>query len=237
MDLKVDAVSETPGQGVEGVVAGTRVKLGSASFCGQTGDEDQGSGCWVAEDAKPAVFLPVANTLRTGTSDVVSGLEQAGVPAMILSGDTERAVADAAAAAGIDTFKARMSPAGKLAYIEDLAAEGCQVLMVGDGINDAPALSAAAVSIAPSSASDIGRTAADIVFTGENLSAVSQAWTTAIKARRVILQNFALAFGYNMIAVPLAIAGHVSPMIAAIAMSASSIAVTLNALRLRRTTL
>jgi Cu2+-exporting ATPase len=158
--------------------------------------------------------------------------DKAGLQPTILSGDQVEAVAEIARETGASAFAARLTPAEKLARIEAATTEGHRVLMVGDGINDAPALSAASVSIAPSTAADIGRNAADIVFTGADLSAVSTAWRVARKTRTIILQNFAIALGYNMIAVPLAIGGHVTPMIAAIAMSASSLAVTVNALRL-----
>jgi Cu2+-exporting ATPase len=127
-----------------------------------------------------------------------------------------------------------VTPEEKIGHVRDLARDGAQALMVGDGVNDAPALAAAAVSMAPASAADVGRAAADMVFFGDALAPVGVAHRIAVKTRRVILQNFAIAAGYNCIAIPLAVMGHASPLVAAIAMSSSSIFVVANALRLQR---
>jgi Cu2+-exporting ATPase len=151
---------------------------------------------------------------------------------MLLSGDREPAVAATAARAGISTWRSGCSPTDKAALLSELERSGRRVLMVGDGINDAPALASATVSMSPASASDISQTAAGIVFTGGKLEPVLAAIRTARSARRLILQNFGLAIGYNLIAVPIAIAGLATPLIAAVAMSTSSIIVTANALRL-----
>jgi Cu2+-exporting ATPase len=143
-------------------------------------------------------------------------------------------VAEVAAALGIAEWRAEKSPGEKIARLEALRSQGRKVLMVGDGLNDAPALAAAAVSASPSSAADVSQTAADLIFQGESLGPLVELWEVARQSRRLILQNFALAALYNAVSVPLAMAGLVTPLIAAIAMSSSSLIVTLNALRLGR---
>ena len=150
----------------------------------------------------------------------------------MLSGDREPAVQQVAGQLGIADWAVEQDPRAKQARIAELTAEGRSVLMVGDGLNDAPALAAAAVSASPATASDITQTAADAVFQGDNLAPVLEMLIVAKRANRLVTQNFALSFGYNAIAIPLAVAGLVTPLIAAICMSASSIAMVLNALRL-----
>ena len=126
-----------------------------------------------------------------------------------------------------------MSPAQKIAFVEALEADGARVLMIGDGLNDAAALAAATASISPASALDVARTASDIVMLGTGLTGIPVAVQTARLAQRLVKQNFAIAAGYNMLAIPLAVCGLATPMLAAIAMSTSSITVLANALRAR----
>merc|ERR1739841_10072 len=166
----------------------------------------------------PVRVIPFADALRPDTDAALAQLAAMGVQASILSGDAAPAVATVARATGL-TAQAAASPAEKQAAIERLMDSGRTVLMAGDGLNDGPALAAANASIAPGSASDVGRQAADMVFTGESLLAIPRAITVARKTMRVVRQNFALAIGYNLLAVPLAMAGQVTPLIAAIAMS------------------
>ncbi|TPQ50972.1 copper-translocating P-type ATPase, partial [Prosthecomicrobium hirschii] len=157
----------------------------------------------------------------------------AGYGIEILSGDRPDAVARAAAALGIDRWQAGLTPAGKIARLEALKAEGHRVLMVGDGLNDAPALAAAHVSLSPVTAVHLSQAAADAVFLGERLAPVADALAIARAAKTAMVQNLWISIVYNLIAVPVAIAGWVTPLIAALAMSGSSIVVTVNALRLR----
>ena len=138
-----------------------------------------------------------------------------------------------AGAVGIRTWEARVSPTDKAAYIEKLQSDSTRVLMVGDGLNDTGALAAAHVSISPASAPDAARTVSDMVLLGQSLSPLSDALRTARSARRRILENFGIAATYNAVSIPIALMGLASPLAAALAMSTSSVLVTLNALRLR----
>ena len=164
----------------------------------------------------------------------MAALKARGLEVRLISGDAEAAVAKAAAEAGIAHWRAGATPADKVAALEALAAEGRTVLMVGDGINDAPALAAAAASISPASAADVSRAAAGMARAGSRLNPVVVALDVARAAKARVFENFAFAALYNACAVPLAAFGFVTPLIAALAMSGSSIVVTLNALRMRR---
>jgi len=180
-----------------------------------------------------AVDLALVDPLRPDVAAMLAALKHLGIDAEILSGDRPRAVAKVAEQFGLP-YRAGARPADKVARIEALAGQGRKVLMIGDGLNDGPALAAAHVSMAPGSASDVGQQAADAVFTSASLLPVALAVKVARRTMRIVRQNFALAIGYNVIAVPLALAGLVTPLIAAIAMSGSSLIVVGNALRLVR---
>jgi Cu2+-exporting ATPase len=153
---------------------------------------------------------------------------------ILLSGDRESVVKSVSKQLGIEEFYFEKTPDQKLEILQKLKKSGKNILMVGDGINDAPALSLADVSISPSSASDISKNIADIVFQGEKLEPILQIIQTSKKSNRIIKQNLGFALIYNCVAIPFAIAGFVVPFIAALAMSFSSIVVVLNALRIRR---
>jgi Cu2+-exporting ATPase len=189
---------------------------------------DERSAVWLTADGQPMGQFLFEDAARPDARAAIADLHALGLEAGILSGDQPKAVARLAEAVGADHFEAELLPQNKVAAI----AAG-KAMMVGDGINDAPALRAAHVSVAPSSATDLGRTAADFVFTGEDLEVVPYLIRTARRTRRIVRQNIALAIGYNALAVPLAIFGLVTPLVAAVAMSSSSILVVANALRLR----
>jgi Cu2+-exporting ATPase len=152
----------------------------------------------------------------------------------ILSGDREPAVKHAAQLLGIHEWRASVTPADKIARIDELKRQGLKVMMVGDGMNDAPALAAAYVSMSPISATHLSQATADLVFLGDRLAPVVAAIGFSRKALRLMRQNLWLAAGYNLLAVPLAIAGLATPLVAAAAMSGSSLLVILNALRAHR---
>jgi Cu2+-exporting ATPase len=172
------------------------------------------------------------DTLRPDTVQTIQALKARGFQPIILSGDRKGAVARAAQAAGIETFLGELTPFEKAAHLDGLKSKGHRVLMVGDGLNDAPALAKAYVSIAPGTAADASQSAADLVFQGDQLGSVLEAIDVARTAKKRVMENFWFAALYNFIAAPIAMLGLVTPFIAAIAMSSSSIIVTLNALRL-----
>ena len=227
-------LTEQAGQGLEGEIAGVRCRLGRPDWAGveeAVAAERTALAYRIGE--KPAQTITLADEPRPDAAEAIARLSRQGLKVEMLSGDTPVAVADLAATLGV-AAQARMSPADKYTYLGELQAEGRHVLMVGDGLNDGPALKAADVAMAPGSASDVGASAADIVFLGDRLMPVPLAVAAARRTMAVVRQNFALAIGYNAIAVPLAIMGEVTPLIAAIAMSGSSLLVVANALRLRR---
>jgi P-type Cu2+ transporter len=224
----VAEVSETPGAGVQGLIGAAEVRLGRAGWCGVEGG--RGSEVWLTGQGAPVRFR-LADRVKADAAQTVAALKARGLPVMLLSGDAPDAVAEAALAVGIEDWHAGLTPAGKCTALADLAAQGRRVCMVGDGLNDAPALAAAHVSISPASATDIARAAADVVIPANRLAPVLTALAEAGTARRRALQNFAIAVVYNALAIPVAVAGFVSPLIAALAMSGSSVVVTLNALR------
>lgn len=231
---------EEPGQGVRGTWQGAEVRLGRPSFCGA---EPQAAAL-ARRDPEASVIafrhgdavevFAVRQRLRCDAVDVVAALRRQGLAVEIMSGDRPGAVAEAARALGIDTWRAAMTPGDKVARIAALRARGSKVLMVGDGLNDAPSLAAADASLSVASAAHVTQTAADAVFVGDRLAPVAAALAIARRSHRLMRQNLVLAVGYNAVAVPIAILGLASPLIAALAMSGSSLLVTMNALRARR---
>lgn len=235
---RLESVGEHPGFGIEASTAGSTWRLGRRGWAGwtaRTGAEgkDGHGGTVLAKDGTIVASFFFEDALRADARAALELLNSAGVSVEMLSGDTEAACGEVAEALGIERFVPALLPSGKVEHIEALTRTGHKVLMVGDGLNDTPALGAAHVSIAPATAADIGRNAADFVFLRESLLAVPLAVDVSRKAGRLIRQNIAIAIAYNAVAVPIAILGHVTPLIAAVAMSASSLLVIGNALRLQ----
>lgn len=234
----VGAVEE-PGQGVRAKIGGVAVRLGKPSFCGaeqqarNTANDDPEVSIAAFSRGEEKYLFTVRQGLRPDAKSVVAALHERGIEVEILSGDREAAVMGAAAALGVDAWRAGVTPADKIARIEKLKRHGFKVMMVGDGMNDAPSLAAAHVSMSPISAAHLSQATADLVFLGKPLAPVVAAIDFSRKARHLMRQNLHLAIGYNVLAVPIAIFGFVTPLIAAAAMSGSSILVMLNALRAR----
>lgn len=230
-------IHEEPGQGLEGRLGDEVVRLGSREWVGAPAFDDNvhgGPELWLRRGtARPCCFR-FMDQLRPDAVETVRTLKALGFSIELLSGDREPAARAAAEALGITTWRAGARPDAKIARLKELASEGRKVLMVGDGLNDAPALRVAHVSMSPADASDISQTAADFIFQGARLGGVIEVVEVARKSRRLVLENFGLALAYNAVAIPLAFAGFVTPLIAAVAMSTSSITVTLNSLRLGR---
>ena len=180
-----------------------------------------------------STIISFEDHLRPGAAALMQRLQAQGMQVVLLSGDHKASVERTAGMLGIQAFAAEMLPADKVTYVQDKISKGHNVLMVGDGLNDTGALAAASVSISPAQALDAARAASDIVLLGHDLTPVADALSTARTATRRIRENFRIATAYNIVAVPLAVVGLATPLIAALAMSTSSLTVSLNALRVR----
>lgn len=224
-------VVETPGAGLE---APDGARLGSASFCGAPEPAEDGvqTSLFYRNAAGALHVFSFEDTPRPDAAETVQAFRASGFEPILLSGDRPGPVRALAEALGISQARAAQSPEDKFTFLRDLEREGHKVLMIGDGLNDAPSLAAAFVSMSPGSAATLTRNAADIVLQGDRLWNAFETWKTARRAMRAIRLNFALSIGYNVLAVPMAMAGFMTPLMAALFMSASSITVMLNAMRL-----
>lgn len=237
-NVPIDHAKEIPGQGVRAVIDGIEIKLGRPEFCGV---DDGQSVSLMSSDPENSVvafsfgnekyLIAIRQRIRPDAIEVVSALRRRKITFEILSGDREEAVKFAANTLGIDRWNAALTPADKIARIENLRRQGAHVMMVGDGLNDAPALAAANVSMSPITATHLSQATADMVFLGKQLAPVVAAIDFSRKAYRLMRQNLWLAVIYNLLAVPIAVAGLATPLIAALAMSGSSVLVMLNAWR------
>ncbi|MGC0052317.1 cation-translocating P-type ATPase [Brucella pituitosa] len=228
-------IEEIPGAGIEAELNGTIYRLGKREWADNHANAalSDGPETCLSIDGKLVETFRFEDQPREDAAAAIGALKRNGLKLEIISGDKQPAVQKLAGYLGVDTYRGEVLPADKSQLVQELTADGRKVLMVGDGLNDAPALVAAHVSMAPATAADIGRNAADFVFLRESLSAVPLAFAVSKEAGRLISQNFALSIGYNIIAVPIAIFGYVTPLVAALSMSLSSIVVVSNAMRLR----
>lgn len=224
-------VREFPGLGLEGMIDGVTCRLGSGEWVSVDQGDASRSSLWFAKGDEEPVQFHFADHVLDDAIGTIARLKRAGYGMEILSGDRDEAVRDVAETLGITHWRAKASPRDKVQRLEELQAEGYRVLMVGDGLNDAGALALAHASVTPGGAMDISRSASDAVYS-RGLASLPRLISVARQARGVMLQNFGFAAAYNLVAVPIAVSGHATPLVAAIAMSASSILVSLNALRL-----
>lgn len=238
--LPMEQVQEFPGEGIEAQLEGVTMRLGRARFCGideaqrSQGAQDDRMELWLQYGDEAAIRFTFTDPLRADAARVLKKFKQQHIHTAMFTGDRESVAASIARKLPLDDWYARCKPADKVARLEALQRSGACVAMVGDGLNDAPALTAAHVSLSPASAIDITQNSADFVFRGDGLSPVLRAYDMARLSRRLVQQNFALAVVYNLIAIPIALLGWVTPMIAAIAMSGSSLVVVLNSFRITR---
>ncbi|MDP2964279.1 MAG: heavy metal translocating P-type ATPase [Sulfurimicrobium sp.] len=240
--LDVGETVNVPGSGVEGIVGGRCYRLGRPQFAGElcAGEVPEiallgRNGATIvalADESGWLALFVMGDSLRPDAAGLVAGLQRRGKTVVLLSGDQEDAAQQVAKELGIQVVRAGMTPQGKLDYVRELQCEGGVVAMVGDGVNDAPVLAAADVSIAMGGGTQVARASADMILLSEHLPHLNAGLDIAVRTQHVIRQNLTWAFSYNLLAIPLAALGFITPWMAGIGMSASSLLVVLNALRL-----
>jgi len=240
----------TPGMGVEGAIRGTRCLLGREDFLAARGvaiapgqraiggamSEAGKSVAWLARGNEVVGILASVDTLRPGAVDLVARLKENGYGVMMVTGDGKGVAARIAADAGIGRYRAHAAPADKAAAVRNARKAGARVLFVGDGVNDAPAMTEADVGVAMGRGTDVAIGSAGAVLTADDLLLVPRFLSLSRRTMRVIRQNLWWAFSYNAVAIPLAAAGRITPVVSAALMAASSLIVAGNALRLRERT-
>lgn len=240
--LPLENVREISGKGVEAHYNGSTIRLGQIAWCAEIGqdsaanipqNETFGPILALAQRGAPIQIFTFTDHLRSDAAATIKALEQEHLTPILLSGDRPEVVAHIAAQAGITEYHGGQTPPDKYNFLQEKRNQGHTIMMVGDGLNDAPVLAGADISMAPGTAITLAQNAADIVFMGEKLAPVYEAHQTATRAQRLVKQNFMLAICYNIVAVPLALTGAVTPLIAALAMSGSSLLVITNSFRLK----
>ena len=235
--LPIDNIHEHQGLGLSGSYNGHTVKLGSRAFCDvEDAPPSQGSELWLSVEGRTPVQFQFEDDLRHDAAQTIAQIKSNNIHTHLVSGDRKTVAEIMAQRAGIESVYSERTPVQKYEILEAIKSDGHKVLMVGDGLNDAPVLAAADISIAPGTAIDISQNAADIVFMGDGLSPVYETYQVACKTQKLVKQNFTLAVLYNLIAIPLAVSGFVTPFIAALAMSGSSLLVIANSFRLKLST-
>ena len=235
-------VEAVPGQGLEGLVDGVRYRIGQPGYVSELAGQDvavevsEGSQTevWLASEQEVLAMFSLSDSLRPDAAEALVDLRQLGLKPLLYSGDSEAAVAGVALELDIEEYSARMRPEDKLKAMHALQDEGAVVAMVGDGVNDAPVLAGAQVSLAMGGGTQLAQASADMVLLSEHLPHLPRAVEMARATLRIIRQNLGWAVLYNVVALPLAAMGYVAPWMAAIGMSASSLIVVLNALRLNK---
>lgn len=234
-----ETVESIPGLGLQGTVAGRTLRIGQPEFVatGYAGTAPAipgGQGQWLllGDTHGPLAWLVLNDRLREDAPELLRACKQRGWKTVLLSGDSSPMVGEIARELNIEDAHGGMTPTDKLAHLQRLQAEGCRVLMLGDGVNDAPVLAAADISVAMGTATDLAKTSADAVLLSNRLGSLVQAFTVARRSRRIIIENLAWASLYNGLILPFAAIGWVTPLWAALGMSASSLLVVLNAMRL-----
>lgn len=234
--LSPENIEIVSGAGIKGLINGKEYRIGTAAFCGIDAPTNSPNlNVFMSDNTSPLAHFYLADEIRGDAPTLLHTLRTLGLKTEVLSGDSSNQVAEVSTALGIQDFYAACSAEQKLAHVKHLQAQGATVMMVGDGINDAPVIAAADISVAMTTASQLTRTQADVVLLDNNLSRIVTLFDKAKQSRRVLIQNLSWALGYNLLGLPLAAMGLVPPWLAALGMSLSSLLVVFNALRLNRT--
>lgn len=233
--LKIEDFSEIAGKGLIGKINGETIKLGNRNWCDvEAESQNNRLELWLKISDSPTLPFYFNDDLRENAQQVIAQLEVKGIKSILLSGDRKIVVEETAKQVGIKEYYGEMTPEDKFKILESLKAKGHKILMVGDGLNDAPSLAAAHISMSPSTAVDIAQNTADIVFQSQSLSSVVEGYNISVRTQKLVKSNLILSIGYNIFAVPLAFMGYVTPLVASLAMSSSSLLVIFNSFRLYR---
>ena len=234
IDGQINVQRSIAGQGMEAEIDGFRWRIGQAGFVDSELTSSNQDGIWLGDEVSWMARFELGDALREGASSAVDNLRASGITVLIVSGDSEEAVGKIARELEIENWRARQTPEMKLQVLEEIRSQGHSVLMVGDGVNDAPVLAAADVSMTVKGGAELANSAADLILTSESLELVTRIREIALRTRSLIRQNLTWAILYNASVMPLAMSGVLKPWMAALGMSLSSLVVVANAVRLVR---